>query len=69
MTIAAVLKPIINCMFLIQYYVLIALVFVKKIIFKLTGHPESINDDFSCHPFDSVHPHVFIHSRMYFFDI
>lgn len=63
MVLAPILKPLTMAGFLIQYYLLIACVLVKNLIYKLFRHPNTLLSDFSYCPIGSVHPHVFAHTR------
>ena len=63
MKLVVLIKVFANCAFLIQYYLLLTIVFIKNLFLKITFHPKSKLDNFSCNPLNTVHPHVFIDSR------
>ena len=63
MVLAPIVKPITMVGFLIQYYLLIAFVFIKNLVHKILKHPRTLLDEFSYCPIKSVHPHVFAHTR------
>ncbi len=63
---ACILKPICQAGFLVQYYILLSIILIKNTIKKICYFIKNSGESFIWHPLESIHPHVFAHSRKLF---